>query len=79
MLAVLVVNITSLTECLVYEITIQNKKGYVAVVYRSHSQSTSEFESFLSGLEDFFLLRFTPRKSAEPLLGMELQEKVQND
>ena len=32
--------------------TIQNKKGYVAVLYRSPSQSTSEFESFFSGLED---------------------------
>ena len=51
-LAVCIVNITSLTECLVCEVTIQNKKGYVAVVYRSPSQSTSEFESFLSGLED---------------------------
>ena len=51
-LAVRIVNIASLTECLVCEAAIQNKKGYVAVVYRSHSQSTSEFESFLSGLED---------------------------
>ena len=30
----------------------QNKKGHVAVVDRSPSQSTSEFESFFSGLED---------------------------
>ena len=37
-LAVRVVNITSLTECL--------------VVYRSPSRSTSEFKSFLFGLED---------------------------
>ena len=51
-LVVRIVNITSLTEYLVCEVTIQNKKGYVAVVYRSPSQSTSEFESFLSGLED---------------------------
>ena len=51
-LAVRIVNITSLTECLVCEVTIQNKKGYVAVVYRSPRQSTSEFESFLSGSED---------------------------
>ena len=57
-LAVRIVNITSLIECLVCEVTIQNKKGYVAVVYRSPSQSTSEFESFLSGLED--LLSNTP-------------------
>ena len=51
-LAVRVVNIISLTECLVYEVTMQSKKGYVTVEYRSTSQSTSEFESFLSGLED---------------------------
>ena len=51
-LEVRVVNITSLTECLVCEVTMQNKKGYVGVVHRSPSQSTSEFESFFSGLED---------------------------
>ena len=50
--AVHIVNIPSLAECLVCEVTIQNKKGYVHVVYRSPSQSTSEFVSFLSGLED---------------------------
>ena len=51
-LSVRIVNIPSLTECLVCEVTIQSKKGYVAIVYRSPSQSTSEFESFLSRLED---------------------------
>ena len=51
-LAVRVLNITFLTKCLVCEVTMQNKKRYVAVVYRSPSQTTSEFESFLSGLED---------------------------
>ena len=50
-LAIHIVNITSLPECLVCEVMIQNKKGYVAVAYRSTSQSTSELESFLSGLE----------------------------
>ena len=49
-LAVRVVNITSLTECLICEVTMQNEKGYAVVVYGSPSQSTSEFESFLSGL-----------------------------
>ena len=48
-------NITSITECLICEVTIQNKKGYAAVVYKSPSQSTSEFESFLSGLEDLLI------------------------
>ena len=51
-LVVCLVDITSLPECLVCEVTIQNKKGYVAVMYRSSSQSSIEFESFLSGFED---------------------------
>ena len=51
-LVVCLVDITSLPECLVCEVTIQNKKGYVAVMYRSPSQSSIEFESFLSGFED---------------------------
>ena len=51
-LVVRLVDITSLPECLVCEVTIQNKKGYVAVMYRSPSQSSIEFESFLSGFED---------------------------
>ena len=50
-LVVCLVDITSLPECLVCEVTIQNKKGYVAVMYRSPSQSSIEFESFLSGFE----------------------------
>ena len=33
-LAVRIVNITSLTEYVVCEVTIQNRKGYAGVVYR---------------------------------------------
>ena len=51
-LAVRLVDITSLLECLVYEVTIQNKKGCIAVMYRSPNQSSMELESFLSGFED---------------------------
>ena len=51
-LAVSLVSITSLPEYLVCEVTIQNKKWYVAVMYRSPSQSSIEFESFFSGFED---------------------------
>ena len=51
-LAVRLVDITSLVECLVCEVTVQNKKGYDAAMYRSPSQSIIEFESFLSGFED---------------------------
>ena len=46
-LAVCLVDITSLPECLVCGVTIRNEKGYVAVMYRSPSQSSIEFESFL--------------------------------
>ena len=51
-LAVRLVDIISLPECLVWELTIQNKKGYVGVMYRYPSQSSIEFESFPSGFED---------------------------
>ena len=68
-LSVRIVNIPSLTECLVCEVTIQNKKGYVAVVYRSPSQSTSEFESFLSGLEDLLSNAFCSKSKFTVVLG----------
>ena len=51
-LAVRLVDIISLHECLVCEVTVQNIKGYIAVMYRPPSQSSIEFESFLSGFED---------------------------
>ena len=51
-MAVHLVDITSLPECLVCEATIQNKNGYVAAMYQSSSESSIEFESFLSGFED---------------------------
>ena len=51
-MAVRLIDITSLPECLVRELTKQNKKGCVAVMYRSPSQSSIEFECFLSGFED---------------------------
>ena len=50
-LPVRLVDITFLPECLAYEIKIQNKKGYVAIMYRSPSQSSIGFESFLTGFE----------------------------
>ena len=68
-LAVRIVNITSLTECLVCEVTIQNKKGYVAAVYRFPSQSTSEFEYFLSDLEDLLSNTLCPKSQFTVILG----------
>ena len=48
-LAVCLVDITSLPECLVGEVTIKNV--FVTVMYRSSSQSSIKFESFLSGFK----------------------------
>ena len=45
-LVVCIVDITSLTECLVCEVKIQNIKGYVAVVYRSPSQALLNLNPF---------------------------------
>ena len=40
-------NISNLNECVVIELNINNKKGYIISLYRSPSQSTDEFEEFL--------------------------------
>ena len=40
-----------LSECLALEVTISNKKGYVFTLYRSPSQTSDEFQSFISNLE----------------------------
>ena len=39
-------NLTYLDECLVCELKIGNRKYFMTVLYRSHSQSLEEFESF---------------------------------
>ena len=36
---------------MLYEVTIQRQKGYVIVAYRSPSQTTIEFDEFLSNFE----------------------------
>ena len=40
-------NISNLNECVVIELNINKKKGYIISLYRSPSQSTDEFEEFL--------------------------------
>ena len=68
-LAVHLVDITSFPECLVCEVTIQNKKGYVAVMYRSPSQSSIEFESSLSGFEDMLSNVLSSKSQFTVILG----------
>ena len=50
-LVVCIVNSLNFNECIVCEASIQNNKGYIDVIYRSPSQSTIEFENFLSNFE----------------------------
>ena len=40
-----------MSECLLCEVTVNNKKGYIAVLYRSPSQTNTVFNDFLSNFE----------------------------
>ena len=42
---------TQLTECLVCELKINNKKCFITVLYRSPSQSIETFDVFKKGLQ----------------------------
>ena len=44
-----------LSEYLTLEVTISNKKGYVITLYRSPSQTSDEFQSFISNFEKHFI------------------------
>ena len=50
-MSVKVLNFSQLSECLVFEISIQNKKGYFVTLYRSPGQSYDDFEIFLKEFE----------------------------
>ena len=50
-LGVRIIDIPNLTESILCQITINNKTGYVLVVYCSSSQSSDDFETFLSSFD----------------------------
>ena len=50
-IAVQIMNTNFLSECLLCEVTVNNKKGYIAVLYRSPSQTNTVFNDFLSNFE----------------------------
>ena len=41
-----------LSECLILEINLKRKKGYLVSLYRSPNQNLDEFELFLTNLEN---------------------------
>ena len=42
------VNLSSLSNCIICEVPIQNNKGNIAVVYKSPSQDAIEFQNFIA-------------------------------
>ena len=50
-LATRVCVITKLNECIVIELNINSKKGYIISLYRSPSQTNDEFDEFLINLD----------------------------
>ena len=50
-LPIKILNISQLSECLVLEILYDNKKCFITSLYRSPSQNSDEFESFLTKFE----------------------------
>ena len=48
-LVVKMINISYLQECLLCEVMIDNIRGCIALIYRSQSQNSLEFQHFLTG------------------------------
>ena len=55
-LSVRALNLTSITECIICEVSIQNCKGYIGVIYRSLSQNTANSKNFCQTLRTFWIL-----------------------
>ena len=53
-LSLISINVPFLSQCVLCEVTLQIRKGQVIVIYRSPSQSTVEFDEFLSNFENLF-------------------------
>ena len=50
-LSLRIISTSYFDQCLLCEVTCQNEKGYIAVIYCPPSHSWSEFEDFLFNLE----------------------------
>ena len=46
------VKLSTLSQCIICDISLRNCKGYIGVVYRSPIQDNVEFEKFLSEFEE---------------------------
>ena len=52
LLSVRVLNLTNFSECIICEVSLQNCKGCIGVIYRLPSQNTVKYEEFLSNFEE---------------------------
>ena len=50
-LATRICNVSRLTECIIIELIINNKKGYIMSLYRSPSQTNDKFDNFLKNFD----------------------------
>ena len=50
-IAIQIININFFSECLLCEVTVNNKMGYIAVFYRPPSQTNTVLNDFLSSFE----------------------------
>ena len=50
-LAVRPVEVKNLNDCLIFEVSVKNKRGYVVSLYRLPSQTQDEFDIFLINFE----------------------------
>ena len=44
--------VSNLSQCVICEVSLQNCKGYIGVVYRSPSQDSTKIENFLSNFDE---------------------------
>ena len=56
----ILVKLLSLSQCVICEVSLQNCKGCIGVVYRSPSQDSTEFENFLSDFDELLVKLIQP-------------------
>ena len=53
-LALRKIELSHITECLLCEVNVKGQVGFIIVSYRSPSQTSSQFDDFLSNFEKLF-------------------------
>ena len=61
--------IKPMTMCVICEVSLQNWKGYIGVVYRSPSQNSAEFKNFLSDFDELLSKTASTKSLVTIILG----------